>query len=306
VLMAVHRAMQRQGDARRITQVDLCTGATLQRRNRLAAHADKLIPRVSLADVVLADNTRRQVEAVLAAARKRATVFSSWGFGRKMSMGKALSVLFTGESGVGKTMTAEAIAFELGKPLHPVRLSTVISKYVGETERNLAVVFGAAREAQALLFFDEADALFVKRLDESSHHACYINQQVDVLLTEMEKFDGVVILATNRPESFDQAFERRIRYRVHFPKPDAATRLAIWRALLPAEAPVAPDIDLARLAQDYGFAGGTIRNVLLRAAFTAATDGQVITEAILRHCAAAETPLQPGRQIGFDQGGAQP
>ncbi len=298
VLLAMNRALQRQGEHRVITMQDLRDGACLQRQNRLEAHADKVSPKVSLADVVLPEAVKDQVRAFVAAARKRSTVFTSWAFGEKMSMGKSLSCLFMGPSGVGKSVCAEAVACELGQVLYPVRLSSVISAYVGQTERNLAEVFKSAREAQALLFFDEADSLFTARLDGGGHHAHYLNQQVNCLLTEMEKHDGIVILATNRPEAFDQAFERRIRYRIAFPAPDARERLALWRAMIPAQAPI-NGVDFARLAQDFEFTGGTIRNVLLRAAFEAACNGQVITDAILRRCADDEQPLKRERQIGF-------
>ncbi len=299
VLVAVHRTMQRHGKERRITQADLRAGAGVQRRNRLAMHTDKVIPKVSLNDVVLPDMVKQQVRAITAAARKRSTVFSTWGFGRKLSLGKAITVLFAGESGVGKTMTAEAIAFELGQNLYPVSLPATVSMWVGQTEKNLAAVFAAAREAQAILFFDEADALFSARLEEGNHHAHYINQQVNVLLTEIEKFDGMVILATNRAEAIDQAFERRIRYRISFPKPDAVAREAIWRGLIPPEAPLAAEVDFAILAKDYDFTGGTIKNVVLRAAFAAATNGQVINMADLRQAAEEEEPLQKAAAIGF-------
>jgi SpoVK/Ycf46/Vps4 family AAA+-type ATPase len=299
VLIAVHRAMQRPESGRVIGQDDLRAGALAQRRNRLGAHTDKLTPKAGLADVVLPDDTRRQVEAFVAAAKRRSTVFSTWGFGDKQTTGKAVTALFSGGSGVGKSMTAEAVAYELGQNLYPVRLSSVLSAYVGQTERALAEVFKNAAEAGALLFFDEADALFTSRQDASEHGSTYGNQRVNCLLTELEKHDGVVILATNRPEAFDKAFERRIRYRIAFPAPDATERLALWHSMIPAQAPV-NGVDFSRLAKDYEFTGGTIRNVLLRAAFEAATNGQVITDAILRRCADDEQPLKKERQaIGF-------
>ena len=280
-------------------EADLRAGAILQRRNRLEGLADKVVPKVSLNDVVLPDDTRRQVDAIVSAARSRETVFTKWGFGEKMSTGKSVSCLFIGESGTGKSMTAEAICDELGQALYPVNLAAVVSKYVGETEKNIAAVFASARESQAVLFFDEADSLFGSRLDEDSHHAHYINQQVSLLLTEMDRYDGIVILATNRADAFDPAFERRIRYRVEFPRPDAAAREAIWRELIPKGAPLADDVDFAALARQYDFCGGTIKNVVMRTAFEAATDGKVITGEILRRCAEGEVPLNGAGRIGF-------
>ncbi len=299
VLTAVNRALRRTGNKRRITHEDLRSSAALQRRNKLDVHTDKIAPRVGLAEVVLPDNLAVQVHEFVEAARKRSTVYSSWGFGKKMSLGKALSALFTGESGVGKTMAAEAVACELGQNLYPVQLSALVSKYVGETEKNLSRVFEAAREAQAVLFFDEADALFSSRLEDGSTQAHFVNQQINCLLGEIEKYDGIVILSTNRPDAFDQAFERRIRYRLHFPRPAAAAREKIWRTMMPEEAPVADDVDYAALAADYEFTGGTIRNIVLRAAFTAAINSQKISHDVLRRSADEEQGLKKERPIGF-------
>ncbi|MCL2001519.1 MAG: ATP-binding protein, partial [Planctomycetes bacterium] len=185
VLVALQNALQREGEPR-ITQADLVFGARQQRMNRLGASVDKRVPKVGLADVVLPENVRRQVEKLVNAARRRGTVFGAWGLGKKLSIGKCVTALFSGPSGVGKTMTAEAVAYELGQVLYPVNLAGVVSKWVGETEKNLVNVFRTAREAGAVLFFDEADAFFGTRLDDGGHHAHYINQQINSLLTEME------------------------------------------------------------------------------------------------------------------------
>jgi SpoVK/Ycf46/Vps4 family AAA+-type ATPase len=300
VLTALTRAVQRKGPEQLITQADLRHAAALQRRNRLTAHADKIQPRVGLSDVVLDEGCRSQVEALIAAARQRSKVFSSWGFGKKATRGRGLAALLSGPSGTGKSMTAEAIAHELGQNLYPVRMDSLISKYVGDTEKNLAAVFAAAHEAEAIVFFDEADALFACRLDGQDHHARYINQQVNVLLTELEKFDGVVLLATNRPAELDSAFERRIRYHVRFMFPDCEARAALWRRSIPAEAPLAESVDFEELAEVFEFSGGTIRSVVLRAAFAAANDGQVITRDLLFRAAKAEAPLKKEKDVvGF-------
>jgi SpoVK/Ycf46/Vps4 family AAA+-type ATPase len=300
VLTAISAAARRAGGERRITQADLRHAAALQRSNRLTAHADKIQPRVALADVVADADTRRQIGELLAAARQRTKVFATWGFGKKANYGRGLAALLSGPSGTGKSMTAEAIAHELGQNLYPVRMQTLISKYVGETSKNLAAVFAAAREAEAIVFFDEADALFASRLDEPDHHAHYINQQVNVLLKELEKFDGIVLLASNRPEAFDPAFERRIRYHIPFKLPDCAARAELWRKLIPPEAPLAEGVDFAELAERFEFSGGTIRGAVLRAAFAAASDGQRITRDLLFQAAEAETPLKKTKAaIGF-------
>lgn len=299
VVTAAARAIRRSGDLQKITGDDLRQAALLQRRNRMSAHTDKVIPAITLTDVILDAATRGQVDAFLAASRQVSTVMSAWGFGRKLSRGKGLVALFSGPSGVGKTMTAEAIAGELGKPLQPVRLDTVVSKYVGETGQHLAALFRSAREADAVLFIDEADALFGARLESADHHARYINQEVNVLLTEIERFDGLLILATNRPAGLDSAFERRIPYHVQFHPPDAAARAAIWKKLLPPEAPVDGSLDFNDLARRYPVTGGEIKNIVLRAAYAAATNGGLITQDLM--CAAADgrLPLKEKKEIGF-------
>ncbi len=305
VLTAISEAMRRAGPARRITQAALRHAATLQRRNRLTAHADKIQPRVSLAEVVLDADTRRQVDELIAAARQRTTVFSTWGFGKKATFGHGVAALLSGPPGTGKSLTAEAVAHELGQNLYPVRMDSLISKYVGETEKNLAAVFAAAREAEALVFFDEADAIFACRLDEPGHHALYINREVDVLLAELEKFNGIVLLATNRPGALDPAFERRLRYHVRFKLPERAARTELWRKLIPPEAPLDASVDFDELAEIFEFSGGTIRSVILRAAFAAAGDGQRITRDLLFRAARSEAPLKKEKAaIGFQLGAA--
>ena len=300
VLCAMTRAMQRKGEERRITQGDLRHAARMQRSNQLSAHADKVTPRVSLEDVVVDADTRRQIESLVDAARRRPTVFSTWGFGKKSAGGRAISAVLSGPSGTGKSMTAEAIAGELGLNLFPVRMETLISKYVGDTEKHLAEVFKAAHDTEAVIFFDEADALFTRRMDGGGHHEHFINQQVNVLLTQLEKFDGVVLMATNRPDAFDSAFQRRIRFHIQFLMPDIQTRAELWRKLVPPEAPLADDVDFRELAETFAFAGGTIRSVLLRAAFAAANNGQVITSDLLFQAAEDEQPQkEPRGVVGF-------
>ena len=304
VLVALQNALQRDGE-QRITHADLIFGARQQRMNRFDVSVDKRIPRVGLNDVVLADSVRKQVEKLVQAARRRGTVFSAWGLGKKLSVGKSISAVFLGSSGIGKTMTAEAVAYELGQVLYPVNLTTVISKYVGETGKNLSRVFAAAREVEAVLFFDEADALFGSRIDGDDHHALYINQQINTLLMEIEKYEGVVILATNRPDSLDNAFERRLSYRIRFEKPSVKAREVIWRGFITDSTPIAPDVDFKILAENFDFTGGAIKNVLLRAAFDAATNGGVITMRHLLESANEEQPLMETRRIGFASTGSK-
>lgn len=300
VLVAVHRALQRKEDDRRITQEDLRVGAMLQQRNRLGTLADRIVPRVKLSDVVLGEPAASDVRALVAAARRRATVYGAWGFERKLSTGRAFSALFSGPSGTGKTMTAEAVAGELDRCLFPVNLSAVLSKWLGEAEKNIARIFAAARDGQAVLFFDEAEALFAERSGTAYWH----HQQVDALLMEMDRYDGIVLLASNLPDCFDAAFERRLCWRVRFPEPDAAAREAIWRKCMPKEAPLAPDVDFAALAKRFAFTGGAIKNVVLRAAFAAASESGgdgTITQALLVASAERESPLAAARRMGFEK-----
>jgi SpoVK/Ycf46/Vps4 family AAA+-type ATPase len=203
-------------------------------------------------------------------------VFGEWGFDRKLSHGKGLSVLFAGPSGTGKTMAAEIMARELQLDLYKIDLSGVVSKYIGETEKNLARIFQEAESSNAILFFDEADALFGKRTKISDAHDRYANIETSYLLQKMEEYEGVVILATNLRENMDEAFTRRMRFIVEFPFPDAASRQQMWQTHFPREAPLSADIDYAWLAKQFQITGGNIKNIVLSAAFFAAGDGGAI------------------------------
>jgi SpoVK/Ycf46/Vps4 family AAA+-type ATPase len=203
-------------------------------------------------------------------------VLGEWGFDRKLSLGKGLNALFAGPSGTGKTMAAEVIADDLGLDLYKIDLSTVVSKYVGETEKNLERIFRAARNSNAILFFDEADALFGKRSEVRDAHDRYANVEISYLLQKMEEYDGLVVLTSNLSKNMDEAFMRRMHFTVEFPYPEEDARRRIWEIVLPDEAPLAPDIDFGLLAERYRLTGGNIRNVALTAAFLAARDSEVI------------------------------
>ncbi|MGW2826962.1 ATP-binding protein [Streptomyces sp. NPDC001443] len=205
--------------------------------------------------------------------RHRQRVLHDWGFGERLGQGSGLSVLFSGPPGTGKTMAAEVLAHELDLDLYRIDLSGVVSKYIGETEKNLARVFAEASTGNAVLFFDEADALFGKRTEVSDAHDRYANIETSYLLQRIEEYEGVVVLATNLRQNIDDAFTRRIRFVVEFPFPDADDRLRIWRTLLPPGAPLAADVDVARLARELPVSGAHIRNIVLQAAFLAAADG---------------------------------
>jgi SpoVK/Ycf46/Vps4 family AAA+-type ATPase len=206
----------------------------------------------------------------------RHIVLGEWGFDRKLSMGKGLNALFAGPSGTGKTMAAEVIAHDLGLDLFKIDLSTVMSKYVGETEKNLERIFTAARNSNAILFFDEADALFGKRSEVRDAHDRYANVEISYLLQRMEAYDGLVVLTSNLSKNMDEAFVRRMHFTVEFPYPDAEERQRIWAIAFPGQAPLQADVDLDLLAERYRLTGGNIRNIALTAAFLAARDGGVI------------------------------
>lgn len=240
-------------------------------------------------DVVLPEEVMSAIQEILAHARFRSQVFDAWGFRRKMSYGRGLSCLFSGPPGTGKTMVAAVLAKALGRELYRVDLSRVASKWVGETEKNLARVFDEAERAQVILLFDEADSLFSTRTEVKSANDRFANMEVNYLLQRMESYDGMTILTTNFDTSIDAAFKRRIRFRISFPVPDEEQRAQLWRSMLPAQAPMAAKLQFKELGEAFELSGGGIRNSVLRAAFYAAAAGEPIRIEHLRRAAIAET-----------------
>jgi SpoVK/Ycf46/Vps4 family AAA+-type ATPase len=203
-------------------------------------------------------------------------VLEDWNFASRLPYGRGVTALFSGPSGTGKTMAAGILARELGLDLYQIDLSRIVSKYIGETEKNLDRIFEDARASNAMLFFDEADALFGKRSAIKDAHDRYANIEVAYLLQKMEEREGVTILATNLRANIDEAFLRRIRFVIEFPMPEFAQRQQIWRGSLPKEARLAPDVDLRTLAKRYALSGGSIVNVCVSAASLAyAPDGSI-------------------------------
>lgn len=222
-------------------------------------------------DLILPDSQKKVLRQMAAQLRHRLQVYETWGFSERGRRGLGLSALFCGSSGTGKTWAAEVLAAELKLDLYRIDLSAVVSKYIGETEKNLKQVFDAAEGGGVLLLFDEADALFGKRADVKDGRDRYANIEVGYLLQRMENFGGLAILTTNLKASLDKAFQRRMRFIVDFPFPDAAQREAIWGRIFPANTPT-KDLDLKRLGQ-LNMSGGSIRNIALNAAFLAADAG---------------------------------
>ncbi|MEW1659480.1 ATP-binding protein [Streptomyces sp. NPDC093707] len=242
----------------------------------------RIEPRAGWDDLVLADRQLRILQEVVAHVRQRATVYQDWGFAKALRNGLGVTALFAGGSGTGKTLAAEVMAKELGLDLFLIDLSQVVSKYIGETEKNLSRVFDAAERGGALLLFDEADALFGKRSEVKDSHDRYANLEVSYLLMRMEAYRGLAVLTTNMKKALDSAFLRRIRFVVDFPFPTERERAEIWRRVLPAQAPT-KGIDPSLLAQ-LTVAGGSIRNIALSGAFLAAEEGDRLQ---MRHMLAA-------------------
>jgi hypothetical protein len=265
-------AARRRGTAALPTAGDLYAAARTRSDAGLAGVARKIRPNHTWDQLALPDETTEILRDMCRQVAERHRVLDEWGFGRRFSLGKGVSALFTGPSGTGKTTAADIIANELELDLYKVDLSGVVSKFIGETEKNLDRIFAAAENSNAILFFDEADALFGKRSEVRDSHDRYANIEIAYLLQRMEQYEGVAILATNLRQNMDEAFVRRLQFVVEFPFPDEAQRARIWPLLFPPEAERDADIDFGLLARQFRLTGGSIKNVVLGAAFLAAGD----------------------------------
>ncbi len=250
--------------------------------------AQRLRPVHRWGDLVVGDRGRVQLEEICRQVSLRDRVLDEWGLGRRVAASRGVAALFTGPPGTGKTMAAGVIANELGLDLYRIDLSQVVSKYIGETEKNLARIFAEAQSANAVLFFDEADALFGKRTEIGDAHDRYANIETSYLLQEMERHDGVAILATNFQQNMDEAFLRRLGFVVDFPFPDAAIRREIWARHLDGGPPLEDDIELDELAERLPVSGGNIRNIVLAGAYLAAAEDTAIGMAHLVRAAERE------------------
>ncbi len=251
---------------------ELCKTRT---RQQLDVLAERLEPKATWDDLVLTEEPTRLLRAVADQVRRRNTVYEQWGFSRKMNRGFGISALFAGESGTGKTMAAEVIANDLRLNLYRIDLSAVVSKYIGETEKNLRRLFDAAENGGTILFFDEADALFGKRSEVKDSHDRYANIEINYLLQRMEGYGGLAILATNMKGALDQAFMRRLRFVVNFFFPSVAERKLMWQKAFPPEMPK-EELDYDRMAR-FSLTGGNIHGIALNAAFLAAQANTPVT-----------------------------
>ncbi len=257
-----------------------------QARPRLDGLAQRVEALATWEDLVLPAPQLATLRGIAAHVRQRARVYESWGFARKSARGLGLSALFSGASGTGKTMAAEVLAGELRLDLYRIDLAALVSKYIGETEKNLRRVFDAAEAGGAILLFDEADALFGKRSEVKDSHDRYANIEVSYLLQQVEAYRGLAILTSNLKNAVDAAFLRRLRFVVHFPFPDAAQRAEIWRRVFPPETPT-EGLDPDRLAR-LDLSGGSIRNLAMGAAFLASDAGEPVRMAHLLRAARGE------------------
>jgi AAA+ superfamily predicted ATPase len=255
---------------------DLLGAARAQTGRRLGELARKTAPKHDWTDIILPEDSLKSLQELCQRVRHRQQVLGEWGFHNKLALGKGTNALFSGPSGTGKTMAAGIIAGELGLDLYKIDLSGVVSKYIGETEKNLNRIFAAATHGNAILFFDEADALFGKRSEVRDSHDRYANIEISYLLQKMEEYDGVSILATNLRQHLDDSFVRRLAVTVQFPFPGEGSRRRIWERIWPAETPLGDAVDLSLMARQFKLSGGNIKNVALAAAYLAASAGSPV------------------------------
>jgi hypothetical protein len=282
----IHRAaraahLQANAAGRRITPDDLRAGARAQNAAGLERLARRIAPQVAWEDLVLPPQALTQLRELVARVRQRDQVLDVWGLGARSSKGRGIKALFAGDSGTGKTISAEVVAHDLGLDLYVIDLSTVIDKYVGETEKNLDRIFVEADRLNGVLLFDEADALFGKRSEVKDAQDRYANVEVAYLLQRMEAFDGLAVLTTNLRSNIDDAFARRLDAIVDFPLPEDDDRHRLWGQHLRPGLPRDDDVDLGFLARSFRISGGNIRNIVLAAAFLAAEDNRPVRMADL-------------------------
>ncbi|MEC4675488.1 MAG: ATP-binding protein [Nitrospirota bacterium] len=267
-------------DSGELTIDNIYKACGLQSGQKLGVYSKKINNFYTWDDIVLPDDRSKQLREICNYIKHKHLVYFRWGFEKKLALGRGLNVLFSGPSGTGKTMAADIIAHELNLEMYKVDLSSIVSKYIGETEKNLNRIFGESSSGNVILFFDEADALFGKRSEVKDAHDRYANIEINYLLQKMEEHEGIVVLATNFNKNLDEAFARRMHFTVDFPFPDDRQRELILRKIFPEDAPLADDIDYRFLSEKFKLTGGNIKNIALTAAFYAADESSEIT---MRH-----------------------
>lgn len=280
VLIAMNRALARGGGEPVIDHNLLEKASYAQLRADMEEYSVRSKVKLTLADLILPEDEMRLVKEVIDASKMRTFVMTHWGFGKRLATGKGLAILFNGEPGTGKTLCAEILAGELGLQLFRVSIPRIVSKWVGETEKNISKIFASARASHSVMLFDEADALFTSRVKVESSIDRFANMETNLLLQEIERFEGICILTTNHEKNMDEAFRRRLQFKIDFPFPDDKQRARIWRALIPREAPVEDDIDFDLLGKNFEITGGYIKNAIVRAAYRAAVHHEPIA---MRH-----------------------
>lgn len=257
-------------DARAVTQA-----AYGQSSHKLGEHATLIYARHTWDQLVLGDEEKEMLKSACDQVRYKHIVYDRWGFDRRLSYGRGVSMLFAGPPGTGKTMAAQVVANDLGIEMYKVDLSQVVSKYIGETEKNLNQVFAEAKKSNVILFFDETDAILGKRTEVKDAHDKNANLETSYLLQKMEEYDGITVMTTNYKENIDSAFFRRISYVIHFPFPDAKARRSIWKGIFPRQTPL-EDVDFDYLSRQFELSGGSIRNIALVASFLAARENEAV------------------------------
>ena len=287
-LVALNRAMTQDAKNIQLDQAMLESSSHAQLRADMDEVSVRSRVKLTLEDIVLPDDERVLVGEVLDACRMRNHVMTHWGFGQRLTTGRGLCILFSGEPGTGKTLCAEIISSELGTPIHRISIPRIMSKWMGETEKNIAKIFSKARASHSMLLFDEADSLFTNRVDVENSTDRFANMETNLLLQEIERFEGICVLTTNHEKNIDEAFRRRIQFRISFPFPDAKQRAEIWKTLIPSECPIEEGIAFEALGENFELSGGYIKNAILRAAYRAAAENTHISMAHIENSAEQE------------------
>jgi hypothetical protein len=273
---------------RKVAHTDVRDGIERQLRNELGEVATRLHVKARWEDLVLPPDHMERVHEFISRMKHADTVYERWGFGRRVGYGKGLIALFSGPPGTGKTMLAGLIASSLDLDLYQVELSQVVSKWVGETEKQLRRVFDLAQRAHAVLLFDEADSLFAKRTEVNTSNDRFANMAVNYLLQQLEQYTGIAVLTTNKESALDEALQRRVTLHLHLEIPDLRERIELWKSFLPPTAPVEGAVDFELLAAEFQLSGGYIKNAAVRAAFLAASHDAAIGMELLRLASALE------------------